>query len=98
MPCTGKTHAVFSVLKDKDVKGIVNAMRDVVDSWHVAELNVERALPAKDIQAALQGNGISAPVTCHASVKLAKDSAMAAASKEDRVLVFGSFYVVSEVL
>jgi dihydrofolate synthase/folylpolyglutamate synthase len=98
MPCTGKTHAVFGVLKDKDVAGIVCALRDVVDSWHLAELEVERALATKEIQAVLQRIGIAEPVTCHTSVKLAKDSAIASANKEDRVLVFGSFYVVSEVL
>jgi len=98
MPCAGKTHAVFGVLKDKDIAGIIDALSSEVDSWHVADLEVERALPAKDILKILQRCGISAPASCHASVKLAKDSAMAGANTGDRVLVFGSFYVVSEVL
>ncbi|MCI0506416.1 MAG: bifunctional tetrahydrofolate synthase/dihydrofolate synthase [Gammaproteobacteria bacterium] len=98
MPCRGKTHAVFGVMKDKDVSGILNALRDGVGYWYLADLKVERALAAKDIQSIMQNNRISAPVSCHASVRLAKESAMAAASKEDRVLVFGSFYVVSEIL
>jgi len=98
MPCDGKTHAVFGVLKDKDVAGIINALRDEVDSWHLADLQVERATLAKQIQAVMQSCGIEVPVRCHESVKLAKDSAMSMANKGDRVLVFGSFYVVSEVL
>ncbi|KPJ96982.1 MAG: hypothetical protein AMJ55_00875 [Gammaproteobacteria bacterium SG8_15] len=98
MSCSGKTHAVFGVLKDKDVVGIIDALRDMVDSWHVADLGVERALPAEEIKTILRQAGIAAPVTTHASVKLAKETAIAEASKQDRVLVFGSFYVVAEVL
>ncbi|WP_455221276.1 bifunctional tetrahydrofolate synthase/dihydrofolate synthase [Kaarinaea lacus] len=98
LPCAGKTHAVFGVLKDKDVAGIVEPLRDVVDSWHLADLKVGRSLAAKDISIALQRSGVSAPVSCYVSVKLAKDSAMDAANKGDRLLIFGSFYVVAEVL
>lgn len=98
MPCTGKTHAVFGVLQNKDVFGIVNALHGVVDSWHLADLNVERAMTTKDIQSVLQQVDKQAPVSCHTSVKLAKDSAIERASEGDRVVVFGSFYVVSEIL
>jgi len=98
MPCAGKTHAVFGVLQNKDVSGIVNALREVVDSWHLADLNAERAMAASDIQSVLQQADIQAPISCHSSVKLAKESAMISSSEQDRVLVFGSFFVVSEIL
>lgn len=98
MPCTGKTHAVFGVLQNKDVLGIVNALREVVDDWHLADLNIDRAMPACEIQPVLQQAHIQVPISCYSSVKLAKDSAIANASEGDRVVVFGSFYVVSEIL
>ncbi|HEY5603743.1 MAG TPA: bifunctional tetrahydrofolate synthase/dihydrofolate synthase [Gammaproteobacteria bacterium] len=98
MPCRGKTHAVFGVMKDKDVSGIIAALRDVVDCWYLADLAVERAMAAKAIQAIMQEKGISAPISCHASVLLAKDSALRSANPADRVLVFGSFYVAAEIL
>ncbi|WP_455208528.1 bifunctional tetrahydrofolate synthase/dihydrofolate synthase [Kaarinaea lacus] len=98
MPCSGKTHAVFGVMKDKDVAGIVKALRDVVDHWHVADLAVARAMSATDIRSILMQSGVDVPVTCHNSVKLAKESAVKLATEQDRVLVFGSFYVVSEIL
>ena len=98
MPCAGQTHAVFGVLQNKDVPGIVNALCSVVDSWHLADLNVERAMPAREIQRVLRQADIQTPVSCHSSVRLAKDSAIACCSAADRVVVFGSFHVVSEIL
>ncbi|WP_455202447.1 bifunctional tetrahydrofolate synthase/dihydrofolate synthase [Kaarinaea lacus] len=98
MSCTGKTHAVFGVLQNKDVAGIVNALREVVDDWHLADLKVDRAMAACEIKAVLHQAHIQVPVACHSSIELAKESAIANASEGDRVVVFGSFYVVSEIL
>ena len=41
-PVRGKTLAVFSALEDKNIKKIVKAMENIVDTWHVAPLNVPR--------------------------------------------------------
>lgn len=98
MPCDGKTHAVFGVLQNKDVFGIVNALRDVVDSWHLADLNVDRAMATSEIRVVLQQANIRVPVYSYPSIKLAKESAIASSAEQDRVVVFGSFYVVSEIL
>ena len=97
-PCSGATHAVFGVLKDKDVAGIINAMQPVVDSWYVAGLQVSRAMPVDEVLNTLAQAGNCQSVSSHDSVKMAKDAALSAARAGDRVVVFGSFYVVSEVL
>ena len=61
-------------------------------------MNVDRAMAARDIQMIIQQADINVPVFCYSSVKLAKESAIKSASTQDRVLVFGSFHVVSEIL
>jgi dihydrofolate synthase/folylpolyglutamate synthase len=37
----GRTHAVFGALSDKDVRGIVEPLREVVSCWHLAGLASE---------------------------------------------------------
>ena len=42
------TFAVFAMLGDKDIGGVVDAMRGRVDRWFVAAANAERAAPAQE--------------------------------------------------
>ncbi|MGD8566475.1 MAG: bifunctional tetrahydrofolate synthase/dihydrofolate synthase [Gammaproteobacteria bacterium] len=97
-PCQGKTRAVFAVLKDKDVTGILRTMAGVVDAWYIAQLDVERAMAVGDILEQLRRLDATVPAACYDSVELAKNAATEACVPGDRVVVFGSFYVVSEVL
>jgi dihydrofolate synthase/folylpolyglutamate synthase len=97
-PCQGKTRAVFAVLKDKDVAGILQAMTGVVDAWYIAQLGVERAMMTCDIVEQLRRLDAVVPAACYDSVELAKNAAIEACAPGDRVVVFGSFYVVSDVL
>jgi len=93
-PCEGKTHAVFGMLNDKDVKGVVANMQNVVDEWHICSLAVPRGLGANELAKSIhQGN-----VSQHDSVGDACLAIIPQLGKNDRVIVFGSFYTVSEVL
>lgn len=50
-PFAGKTRAVFSMLADKDIVATLQVMKNYIDEWHVAPLQVERgALHEKLIQ------------------------------------------------
>jgi dihydrofolate synthase/folylpolyglutamate synthase len=95
-PCTGRTVAVFSILADKDIAGVVAALADVVEVWYVAGLDTERAAPTERIESVLRARG--AAVAVHRSVTMAYTQALAQARSGDRVVVFGSFYTVAEVL
>jgi len=97
-PCSGVTLAVFGVLQDKDVSGMINAIKDVVDQWFVADLDSPRAMASQDVEAILRQSGITQPIYRFPSVTLAKDSAIKHADAQDRVVAFGSFFVVSELL
>lgn len=97
-PCPGKTHAVFAVLKDKDVSGILQAMADSVDCWHIAQLDAPRAMPAGEIFDRLRSLSGDIPAFIYPSVETAKQAALAQCAPQDRVVVFGSFLVASEVL
>lgn len=97
-PCTGQTHAVLAMLADKDIDGVISAMRDVVDVWHVAGLNVRRGASGAYLAERLLASGVQSPVHTYADVATAYTQAVAGAQPQDRVVAFGSFYTVAEAI
>ncbi|MFN3628688.1 MAG: bifunctional folylpolyglutamate synthase/dihydrofolate synthase [Casimicrobiaceae bacterium] len=96
MPFYPCTHAVFSMLADKDLNEVVRIVAPRIDRWHVAALSGPRATPVDRLVRALIAAGVSADaVRCHASIEDAARGAQAAAVAADRIVVFGSFLTVS---
>ena len=98
LTCTGSTLAVFACLRDKDLPGIIEVMAPVIDQWFVATLAGPRARSAEEILQQIKKTCGDVPVAVCDSISLAKDSAIDAASPGDRVVSFGSFLVVADVL
>lgn len=92
----GKTFAIFSMLKDKDRAGVVRALAKKIDVWLVAGIDTARGSTATEIAAVLQGEGISA--LSFATIAGAVQSACNQAGENDRIVAFGSFHTVAEVL
>ena len=93
---TGRRLAVFGLLSDKDLEGVVAPLLSSVQAWAVAPLDTPRSRSADDVQALLQNLG--ATVTSYASVTAALEAQCAVATAEDEILLFGSFYCVAEAL
>lgn len=94
---TGRTHAIYAALADKDVLGVVEAVAAQVDHWALAGLDGARGQSAQALQARLQGSA-AAQAACHGDVADALRAVLAQASPGDRVLVFGSFHTVADAL
>lgn len=92
-----KRIAVFSMLSDKDLPSVVDLLKDEFDEWLVAGLDMPRGRSADDIASELEGMGIKG-VSRFASVPEAWDAALSRASENDRIVVFGSFHTVAEVM
>ena len=95
-PPVGKRLAVFGLLADKDLDGVVGELNASVEHWAVAPLDSPRSRPAVELQAALQNLG--AGVTSYDSVAAALEGQCAVATADDEILLFGSFYCVAEAL
>lgn len=95
-PVSGKRLAVFGLLADKELEGVVSELASGIDNWAVAPLPTSRSRSASDLQAALQNLG--ANVTSYPSVALALEAQCAHATADDEILLFGSFYCVAEAL
>ena len=94
-----RTLAVFGMLADKDIDGVVDAMRGRVDRWFVASLPGPRGTSAQDLARRLRGCGIEeqAIVACD-DVAEALARAQAEAGDADRIVAFGSFLTVAAAL
>ena len=97
-----RTHAVFGVMRDKDVSAILKRMAPFVDHWHFTDLPVPRAARADELAAGLAQLGLKGPgpvtVECHADPLKAFAAALGGADPADRIVVFGSFQTVGGVL
>lgn len=97
LPRGGRTLAVFSMLADKDIAGVVEAVRPHIDHWYAAGISGPRGMSAAAIAQRLAAAQIG-NVTCCESVSAALAQARDGATVDDKILVFGSFYTVSEAM
>ncbi len=98
LPAGGRTIAVFAMLKDKDIAGVAQPLKDQVDEWLVAALPGARGADAERIEQSLASIGVSAPVSRFDSPADAYQSAIRSAGQNDKILVFGSFFTVGAVV
>ena len=97
--CAGqRVHAVFAVMRDKDIAGIIGHMRGVVDEWHLAPLAMARAAAPDDLAEIFRGLGIGGVHHGYADAASAFAAARRQARDGDWILGFGSFFLVSEFL
>lgn len=96
--CNGKAIAIFSVMRDKDVKSIVNAAVGHFDAWFLADQPLNsRAAGAADVAVVLEAAGEKG-IYMNAELSEALAAAQQAANAGDRIVVFGSFSTVAAVL
>ena len=95
-----QTHAVFGVMRDKDLGPLLQHMAPLVDHWHLTDLPTPRAARAVDLAPLVQAASGTRKVstTLHDSPEAALRAAAAAADPADRIVVFGSFFTVGGVL
>lgn len=94
-----RTVAVYGALADKDAVGVVAAIADRVDAWHLAGTPGAgaRGRDAGELAAALAGTP-AAGARRHVDVVAAMPAALADAGAGGRVLAFGSFHVAGAAL
>ncbi|NII09103.1 bifunctional tetrahydrofolate synthase/dihydrofolate synthase [Oleiagrimonas sp. C23AA] len=96
----GRVLAVFGALADKDVPGVVQALGERIDRWYLADLAqaTARGMAVDNLNRALLRALPDARASCFSDVISAREAALAAAQNDDLVLIFGSFFVASQVL
>lgn len=97
-PKAGRCVSLFAVMADKAIDGMVAPMQPVTDAWFLAPLaNCERALQADDTMRALSAVG-EHMISVSKNMKQAYRRALSLLAEGDRLVVWGSFYTVAEIL
>ncbi|BAL27061.1 bifunctional tetrahydrofolate synthase/dihydrofolate synthase [Azoarcus sp. KH32C] len=95
----GRTTAVFAMLADKDIEAVIGVLKGRIDKWLVADIHEPRGATAAHLTQALRVQGVDAPIDEFATPALAYRHALANVdSANDRIVVFGSFHTVADVL
>lgn len=92
-----KIHAVFSALKDKDIFGLIAPLKECVDRWYPAQLDVKRAISANLLLAYFKKAGILIEI-CYNDPITAFETALNQAEPGDLIVVYGSFFTVGQVM
>ncbi|HUL66367.1 MAG TPA: bifunctional tetrahydrofolate synthase/dihydrofolate synthase [Burkholderiaceae bacterium] len=96
-----RTHAVFGMLRDKDVAGVIARIGARVDRWHIGPTPGARGADsewlASQVRAVL-AEANKPDVVEHATLVDAYAAALGEADVDDRIIVFGSFTTVAEVM
>ena len=94
----GRTLGVFSMLADKDIAQVVSALVPYISVWYLADNHNARGATAEELTKHLQlqaKNGQTKAFNCVAD---ALRAAFIEATKNDRIIVFGSFYTVADAI
>jgi dihydrofolate synthase/folylpolyglutamate synthase len=88
-----ETIAVCGMLRDKDIAAVLRELAPRITRWHVASLHTARGASAAQLASHIQGN-----VHQYDSPASAFQAATAIAGDDDKIVVFGSFFTVADVM
>ena len=89
--------AIEKSLTPEQVTKFLDIVKDQFDEWLIAPLDMPRGMKTEDLQAALNQAGIEAVVS-FPNITEAYQSALSQATENDRIVTFGSFHTVAEVM
>jgi dihydrofolate synthase/folylpolyglutamate synthase len=94
-----QTLAVFGIMADKDIDGVIAALKPRIDRWLVATLPPPRGATAMLLRRHLEQAGVVADaIRTFDDAGAAYRAAREIAAEADRIIVFGSFLTVAAAL
>ncbi|MGZ8189598.1 MAG: bifunctional tetrahydrofolate synthase/dihydrofolate synthase [Methylococcaceae bacterium] len=93
-----RIHAIFSMMKDKDINGVLNIMKPVVYDWFFAPLTNSRASTEDLMREIFAQCSVTAVSFGYNGFADAFKAAKNQAQPGDLLLIFGSFFLVSDCL
>ena len=93
----GRTFAVFAMLKDKDIGGVIAAVKAHVAHWYFSGLGGARGASVAQVAHALEAASVAGATACD-DIAAAYAQACDIAAENDRIVVFGSFFTVAAVM
>lgn len=88
-----KIYALFGMLKDKDIKKTICVLKSQIDYWYLVSLKNERGSSSLELSKYIESSFFLFNTVKEGFLKL-----LSTVNEKDIIIVFGSFYTVSEVL
>jgi dihydrofolate synthase/folylpolyglutamate synthase len=93
-----ETIAVCGMLRDKDIAGVLGELAPRITRWHLASLPGPRGTSAEHLEENLRKSDSRVPLLKFEFPKTAFAAALEHAAEGDKIVVFGSFLTVGEVM
>lgn len=90
--------AVLGMMRDKDIPAVVHEAAPRITRWHLSSLPGPRGCASGELAATLRVAGVEGAVSEYASPVDAFIAARERAQQDDKIVVFGSFVTVGNVM
>jgi dihydrofolate synthase / folylpolyglutamate synthase len=97
LPADGRTLAVCGILADKDAAGVAAQLAGSFDEWWLASTEGPRGTRGADLAKRIKAQ-VEAPLHDAPDVATACAAAFEAATRADRIVIFGSFHTVGPAM
>lgn len=97
LPTRGKRVGIVGLLDDKDVAGIIDALRHHIDVWVAITPSSNRAIPAAEL-ARMIANQVQSACLVADNHAHAMEFALHMTKESDKIVVCGSFFTVGPLL
>ena len=94
----GKVYAVFSILENKNIDQVLRPFIDIVDEWYISEINNSRTQKIEEITSSIKKYNEQAIINKFDNLGLAYDGASKKSNLNDNIVIYGSFFTVSEIM
>ena len=92
------TLAIIGILKDKDVYSLIKPMINIVDTWYCVTIDNSRGMNAKEIKTRMSTLVSKDKIFTFDNIADASSMAMSNLDVDHRLIIYGSFYMVSDYL
>jgi len=93
-----RTLAVLGMLRDKDIAGVIDQVADRIDHWYLGSTAGGRGLSGQRLAQVLRERRPQAAADSYDDIGTAFEAAQRVAGVDDRIIVFGSFLTVADVM
>ncbi len=98
-PIGGKNFALMSVLSEKPIELMVKLLRPAFDEWHLCGIDGARGITTKQLHCRVHPVlSDNAAIKLHEDASSGFESLISLLDVQDRIVVFGSFFIVGEVM
>lgn len=97
LPAGAKRIAIFNILADKDAEAVIETLKDDMTAWFLGELEHPRASAVEGLVELLRAQNIPM-ISTSKNLRQAYSRALSMCQAGDQIVIFGSFFVVADLL